>query len=53
VREAEIYYGDRLEPGLRFVGPAIVEDAGSTVVVHPGHTASLDAYGNIHIERAP
>jgi N-methylhydantoinase A len=52
VREAEIYDGDRLEPGMRFVGPAVVEDAGSTVVVHPGQTASLDAYGNIHIERA-
>jgi N-methylhydantoinase A len=53
VREAEIYDGDRLEPGMRFVGPAIVEDAASTVVVHPGQAASLDAYGNIHIENGP
>jgi N-methylhydantoinase A len=52
VHEAEIYDADRLEPGMRFVGPAIVEDAGSTVVVHPGQAASLDAFGNIHIERA-
>jgi N-methylhydantoinase A len=50
VHEAEIYDGERLEPGMRFGGPAVVEDAGSTVVVHPGQSAMLDAYGNLHIE---
>src|SRR5215469_6619961 len=33
VHETDIYDGDRLEPGMRFGGPAVVEDAGSTVVV--------------------
>ena len=50
VHEAEIYDAERLEPGMRFSGPAVVEDAGSTVVVHPGQSATLDAYGNLHIE---
>lgn len=47
--EAAIYDGDRLEPGMAFSGPAIVEDAGTTVVIHPGNTARVDGYGNIHI----
>jgi len=50
VHEAEIYDAERLEPGMRFAGPAVVEDAGSTIVVHPGQSATLDAYGNLHIE---
>ena len=50
VHEAEIYDAERLEPGMRFSGPAVVEDAGSTVVVHPGQSATLDGYGNLHIE---
>ena len=52
VHEAEIYDAERLEPGMRFAGPAVVEDAGSTIVVHPGQSATLDAYGNLHIESA-
>ena len=47
---ADIYDADRLEPGMRFTGPAIVEDPGMTVVVHPGNPVSVDAYGNLHIE---
>jgi N-methylhydantoinase A len=52
VHEAEIYDADRLEPGMRFAGPAVVEDSSSTVVVHPGQAGSVDDYGNIHIEKA-
>ena len=51
VHEADIYDAERLEPGMAFAGPAVAEEAGSTVVVHPGQTAALDAYGNIHIEK--
>jgi N-methylhydantoinase A len=46
---ADIYDADRLEPGMTFTGPAIIEDPGMTVVVHPGNPVSIDAYGNIHI----
>jgi N-methylhydantoinase A len=49
VREADIYDGAKLAPGMSFVGPAIVEDSGATVVVHPGASVEVDGYGNIHI----
>ncbi|MEM7319021.1 MAG: hydantoinase/oxoprolinase family protein [Pseudomonadota bacterium] len=47
---ADIYDGDRLTPGMRFSGPAIVEDSGATTVIHPGNQVQVDAYRNIHIE---
>ena len=46
---AAIYDGEGLEPGMRFEGPAIVEDPGTTLVVHPGDRAEVDGFGNIHI----
>ena len=49
VKKAAIYDGTRLEPGMSFTGPAIVEDPGTTVVIHPGNRAEVDGYGNIHI----
>ena len=48
--EADIYDGEKLLPGMSFSGPAIIEDSGSTVVIHPGNRVSIDAYRNIHIE---
>jgi N-methylhydantoinase A len=50
VHESDIYAGERLEPGMRFDGPAIVETKGSTIVVHPGNEARVDDYGNVIIE---
>ncbi|MDF0600258.1 hydantoinase/oxoprolinase family protein [Psychromarinibacter sp. C21-152] len=47
--EATIYDAEKFEPGMTFDGPAIVEDPGTTVVVHPGNRVSIDDYGNIHI----
>jgi N-methylhydantoinase A len=47
--EATIYDGNKLSPGMEFPGPAIVEDSGSTVVIHPGNSVSVDAFRNIHI----
>jgi N-methylhydantoinase A len=52
VHSAAIYDGAKLEPGMKLQGPAIVEDSGSTVVVHPGNTVEVDGYGNIHIHLA-
>jgi len=49
IHDAAIYDGEKLEPGMAFVGPAVVEDSGSTVVVHPGNRVEVDGYGNIHI----
>lgn len=50
--QADIYNAETLEPGMSFTGPAVVEDPATTVIVHPGQSASVDAYGNIHIEKA-
>lgn len=50
IHEAAIYDGEKLEPGMSFSGPAIVEDPGMTVVVHPGNRVTVDGYGNFHIE---
>ncbi len=36
-----------LAPGDVVSGPAIVEEFGSTVPVHPGFAATVDAYGNL------
>ena len=47
--KATIYDGDKLMPGMRLTGPAIIEDAGTTVVVHPQNEVSIDAYRNTHI----
>jgi N-methylhydantoinase A len=47
--EADIYDGDKLMPGMAFDGPAIVEDSGTTIVIHPGNKVSVDAFRNIHI----
>lgn len=47
--EADIYDGAKLEPGMEFDGPAIVEDSGTTVVIHPKNHVSMDGFGNLHI----
>jgi N-methylhydantoinase A len=44
-----IYDGAHLRPGNRLKGPAIVETTDTTVVVHPGRTLRVDAWGNFEI----
>ena len=41
IHVADVYDGTRLEPGMTFAGPAIVETPGTTVVVHPGDEVRL------------
>lgn len=43
---AQIYDRAKLEPGMAFDGPAIVEDSGTTIVMHPGDHISVDGYCN-------
>ncbi|MCX5479930.1 hydantoinase/oxoprolinase family protein [Kaistia geumhonensis] len=50
VHEAVIYNAEKLEPGMTFTGPAVIEDPGTTIVVHPGNRVSIDDFGNTHIE---
>jgi N-methylhydantoinase A len=50
--ETPIYDRARLEPGMVFDGPAIVEQADTTSVVEPGMRARIDARHNILVEVA-
>ena len=45
-----IYDGARLVPGNRIKGPTVVETTDTTIVVHPGRTLRVDAFGNFEIE---
>ena len=47
--EASIYNFDKLEPGMQFIGPAIVEDSSTTVVIFPQQSCLVDDYANLHI----
>lgn len=49
--DTPIYARERLQPGDRFDGPAIVEEFGSTTVVFPGQQATVDGFGNLVLER--
>jgi N-methylhydantoinase A len=46
---APIYDRAALEPGMRFAGPAIVEEPATTIVVLPGQHVTVDDFGNLHI----
>ena len=48
--DTAIYDRAKLGRGACFDGPAIVEEAGSTTVIFPGQKASVDDFGNLHIE---
>lgn len=45
MRETPCYDRAALEPGAQVAGPAIVEEFGSTTVVFPGQTLTVDGYG--------
>jgi N-methylhydantoinase A len=47
-----IYDRRDLLPGMRFLGPAIIEQSDTTSVIEPGMTARIDAHNNILIEVA-
>ena len=44
------YDRERLGAGARIAGPAIVEDAWSTVVLPPGAALEVDGASHLHIE---
>jgi len=46
-----IYWRSDLTPGNRLHGPVVIEEFGSTVPIHPGFVASIDAYRNIIVTR--
>ena len=48
--ETPIYTRDRLPSGAEIIGPAIVEQADSTLVLDPGTASRVDEIGNILVE---
>ncbi|MBN1641459.1 MAG: hydantoinase/oxoprolinase family protein [Anaerolineae bacterium] len=51
-READRYARERLPPGGRLAGPALVFQMDSTVYLPPGWSARVDGYRNLVLERA-
>jgi len=48
--DTPVYDGDRIGAGHTIEGPAIVEERFTTIVLQPGHVASLDRFGNYAIQ---
>lgn len=49
--DTPIYWRPGLGPGDEIAGPAVVEEFGSTVPVHPGFGLRVDTYGNLLLTR--
>ena len=49
VHEAAVIDAAKLRPGMRCDGPAIVEDEGTTTVVHLNCSLEVDPYFNLQI----
>ena len=47
--DCPVYQRDRLDVGMRFDGPAIVDQLDATTVIPPGHSARVDEFKNILI----
>ena len=45
--DTPVYDRDRLRPGDRLAGPAVVEEYGATLPLHPGFRAEVDRLGNL------
>jgi N-methylhydantoinase A len=50
-RDTPVHWRPDLCAGDTFAGPAIVEEFGSTVPVHPGFTVRVDSIGNLVIRK--
>jgi N-methylhydantoinase A len=46
---AKVWQRERLAPGARIAGPAIIQQADATTVLEPGSAAIVDALGNLRI----
>jgi N-methylhydantoinase A len=46
---AKVWQRERLAPGARIAGPAIIQQADATTVLEPGSPAVVDALGNLRI----
>lgn len=50
--DTPVYEHDRLQPGNKIAGPAIIEAGNTTMPLHPGHTLTVDAFSNLLIHFA-
>jgi N-methylhydantoinase A len=50
--EIPCYHGDRLQSGNVLLGPAIIEETKTTVVVPPRYELTVDGYGNYMMRRS-
>jgi N-methylhydantoinase A len=51
--ETPVYRREKLAPGDVVDGPAVIEEFGSTLPLHPGFTARADAHGDLVVTAAP
>ncbi len=49
IHQATLYNGVALAPGMSFIGPAIIEEAETTIVIPPDMSCQVDEYGNYQI----
>jgi N-methylhydantoinase A len=50
--ETPLFWRTDLPPGTTVEGPAVIEEYGSTVPLHPGFTAVVDDFGNLLVRRS-
>ncbi|MBI3707710.1 MAG: hydantoinase/oxoprolinase family protein [Proteobacteria bacterium] len=50
--EARVLWRPALAAGTEIVGPAVIEEAGSTTLIHPGDRAAISRWGHIVITLA-
>jgi N-methylhydantoinase A len=50
-RTAPLYHRGDLRRGDVVAGPAVIEEYGSTLPLHPGFTAEVDTHGNLVVRR--
>ena len=50
--ETPVYWREDLDPGATLTGPAILEEFGSTVPIHPGFDVRVDEYLNLIVTRS-
>jgi N-methylhydantoinase A len=50
-KETNVFRGSDLKPGSEVVGPAIIEETFTTIVVYPGWKAHVDDAGDYELTR--
>jgi N-methylhydantoinase A len=50
--DVPVYARERLGAGDEVAGPAVIQEFGSTLPVHPSFTARVDTFGNIVVRKA-